>query len=95
MSGICGINGLSKGSQNFQLPSGKVADINYGKNNWQLGGYGGPNTKLSKWHLSWRPSLDTCMFSKKECQDNLKDQASNKRRFVNTAFGRIDTNAMN
>jgi hypothetical protein len=94
MSGICGINGLSKGAQNFVLPGGNVADVDYGKNNWELGGYGGPNTKLSQWHLSWRPSLETCMFSKQECQDNIKDRISNKNRFVNTVFGRVDTRAV-
>lgn len=94
MIGICGANGPSGGSVNFKLPSGKAADINYGKSNWQLGGYGGPNSKLSKWHLSWRPSLDECMFSRQECQNNLKDQAVNKKRYVMTAFGRIDTSAI-
>ena len=94
MSGICGINGLSKGAQNFALPGGNVADVDYGKNNWELGGYGGPNTKLSKWHLSWRPTLDTCMFSKKECEENIKDKIANKNRFVNTVFGRVDTRAV-
>jgi hypothetical protein len=93
MSGICGINGLSKGAQNFVLPDGNVADVNYGSNNWELGGYGGPNTKLSQWHLSWRPSLETCMFSKQECQDNLKDQVANKNRFINTVFGIVDTSS--
>jgi hypothetical protein len=94
MSGICGINGLSKGAQNFALPDGKVADVNYGKSNWELGGYGGPNTKLSQWHLSWRPSLETCMFSKQECEDNIKDKIANKNRFINTVFGRVDTRAI-
>lgn len=94
MVGICGLNGQSSGAVNFKLPSGAVADINYGQSNWALGGYGGPNSKLSKWHLSWRPSVNECMFSKQECQANLKDQVANRNRYVMTAFGRIDTRAM-
>jgi hypothetical protein len=94
LSGICGINGVSAGAQNFVLPSGQKADVNYGKSNWQLGGYGGPNTKLSKWHLAWRPSVENCMFSKQECQNNLRDQASNRGRFIMTPWGRVDTNGM-
>jgi len=94
MVGICGVNGLSAGAQNFILPSGKLADVNYGQRNWQLGGYGGPNTKLSKWHLSWRPSMQDCMFSKSDCANNLKDQVGRKYRFVSTPWGRIDTSAM-
>jgi len=94
MIGICGLNGPSAGAVNFKLPSGAVADINYGQRNWALGGYGGPNSKLSRWHLSWRPSLNECMFSRQECQANLKDQAANRNRYVMTAFGRIDTRAM-
>ena len=94
MVGICGLNGQSSGAVNFKLPSGAIADINYGQSNWALGGYGGPNSKLSKWHLSWRPSLNECMFSRQECQANLKDQAVNRNRYVMTAFGRIDTRAM-
>ena len=94
MVGICGLNGPSAGAVNFKVPSGAVADINYGKSNWALGGYGGPNSKLSRWHLSWRPSLNECMFSRQECQANLKDKAANRNRYVMTAFGRIDTRAM-
>lgn len=94
MVGICGVNGPSSGAVNFKLPSGANADVNYGKSNWALGGYGGPNSKLSRWHLSWRPSLNECMFSRQECQANLKDQAANRNRYVMTVFGRIDTRAM-
>ena len=92
MTGICGDANPRSSPSNFKLPSGAVADVNYGKPNWQIGGYGGPFTKLSKWHLAWRPSLAQCMFSKSDCRTNLRDQLNKSRtRYVNTPFGRVDT----
>lgn len=91
MSGICGDANPNASSSNFKLPNGEIADVNYGKPNWQIGGYGGPFTKLSKWHLAWRPSLSKCMFSQNECKKNLLDQTRSKHRYINTPFGRIDT----
>jgi hypothetical protein len=93
MTGICGQNGASASMYNFKLPSNNVADVNYGKAQWAIGGYGGRNTKLSKWQLAWRPSLADCMFSAKECANNLQDIAERRRsRFISTPFGVIDTN---
>jgi hypothetical protein len=94
MVGICGANGPKASANNFKSPNGKLFDVNYGKRNWQLGGYGGSFTKMSRWHLSWRPSVDNCMFSKKECTDNIKDKNTARIRFVRTPWGRIDTNAL-
>jgi hypothetical protein len=93
MIGICGSNGPRAGPVNFKLPNGQLADVNYGKRNWGIGGYGGPYSKLSRWHLSWRPSVENCMFSKAECQRNLASQGG-YRRFIHTPFGRIDMNQM-
>jgi hypothetical protein len=94
MLGICGANGPSGGAVNFKLPNGQLADVSYGKHNWALGGYGGPNSKMSRWHLAWRPSMETCMFSKADCQRYLRDQNGAKNRFVRTVFGRVDMNAL-
>jgi len=93
MTGICGQNSASAGMYNYKLPNNNVADVNYGKAQWAIGGYGGRNTKLSKWQLAWRPSLADCMFSVKECANNLQDITERKRRrFISTPFGVIDTN---
>ena len=67
MEGVCGEDTPSKGAHNFRLPDGTLADIDYGKPSWEMGGYGGPNSKLTKWHLAWRPALDKCLFSVSEC----------------------------
>jgi hypothetical protein len=92
MTGICGDANPRSSPSNFKLPSGAIADVNYGKPNWQIGGYGGPFTKLSRWHLSWRPSLSQCMFSQSDCRKNLQAQLNKSRnRYVNTPFGRVDT----
>jgi hypothetical protein len=71
MTGICGTNSPVKGAHNFRLPDNTVADVDYGKPSWEMGGYGGPNTKLSRWHLAWKPSLADCLFSIDECKANL------------------------
>lgn len=71
MTGVCGEDTPNKGAHNFKLPNGDLADVDYGKSGWEMGGYGGPNTKLSKWHLSWKPTLDTCLFTLNECKSNL------------------------
>jgi len=92
MTGICGDANPKSSPSNFKLPSGAIADVNYGKPNWQIGGYGGPFTKLSRWHLAWRPSLSQCMFSQSECSSNLRSELNKSRnRYVNTPFGRVDT----
>ncbi len=71
MMGVCGEDTPIKGAHNFKGPNGVVMDVDYGKPNWEMGGHGGPDTKLSKWHLSWKPSLDQCMFGLDECKKNL------------------------
>lgn len=71
MMGICGEDTPVQGVHNFRTPDGAIADVEYGQRGWEMGGYGGPNTKLSRWHLSWKPSLDQCMFSVNDCKANL------------------------
>jgi hypothetical protein len=71
MMGICGEDTPFQGNHNFRTPDGNIADVNYGQRGWEMGGYGGPNTKLSRWHLAWKPSLNQCLFSANECKTNL------------------------
>jgi hypothetical protein len=92
MEGICGQNGWHRSSANFKLPDGSLADVNYGKHMWEVGGYGGPHSKLSKWQLAWRPTLEDCMFPRADCERNLRHGGGRKQRFVHTPWGRIDTN---
>jgi hypothetical protein len=91
MLGICGADRPSAGPHNFKLPSGALADVNYGKPNWALGGYGGPMTKLSQWHLSWRPPISSCFFPPAECLANLRPRSPSAKRFISTPWGVIDT----
>jgi hypothetical protein len=92
MMGICGENGVAASAANFKLPNGALADVNYKQANWALGGYGGPYSKLSLWHLSWKPTLGNCMFSATECANNLKSKKLvSVQRFISTPWGVIDT----
>lgn len=71
MMGICGEDTPLKGKHNFRTPDGNIVDVEYGQRGWEMGGYGGPNTKLSRWHFSWKPSIEQCMFTVNECKANL------------------------
>jgi hypothetical protein len=93
MEGVCGVNGVNRGAQNFALPGGRKADVSHGARSWELGGYGGRSTKLSQWGLSWRPSMDECMYSQAECRANLANGAEAKR-VINTPWGRVNFAAL-
>ena len=71
MMGICGEDTPLKGAHNYKGPDGIIMNVNYGKPGWEMGGYGGPNTLLSKWHLSWKPSIADCLFNTDDCKINL------------------------
>jgi len=73
MEGVCGVNAVSRGAHNFILKGGRSAPVNYGARSWESGGYGGRNTPLSQWGLSWRPRVENCMYSQAECQQNIVD----------------------
>ena len=62
MSGICGNADGNKNGDDFKGSDGKVMDVNYGKSNWEMSGYGGPTAPLSKWQLSWKPIGTSCYF---------------------------------
>ena len=95
MMGICGANGVSRAASNFILPSGAKADVAYGSSNWEFGGYGGANTKLSRWHLAWRPLVEDCMFSKADCQKNARPMGvASKPVWVRTPWGRVNMAAL-
>jgi hypothetical protein len=38
-------------------------DVNRGAKNWQMSGYGGPTSPLSKWQLAWKPVGAECLFA--------------------------------
>ena len=63
MSGICGNADGNKNGNDFGGIDGKVMDVNYGKNRWDMSGYGGPTAPLSKWQLSWKPVGSSCYFA--------------------------------
>lgn len=42
---------------------------------WDMGGYGEP---LSRWHLSWKPQPDQCLFSSNECSMSSMSSMSKK-----------------
>jgi hypothetical protein len=63
MSGICGNADGNKNGNDFGGIDGKVMDVNYGKNSWDMSGYGGPTAPLSKWQLSWKPLGSSCYFA--------------------------------
>jgi len=63
MSGICGNADGNKNGNDFGGIDGKVMDVNYGKNRWDMSGYGGPTAPLSKWQLSWKPLGSSCYFA--------------------------------
>ncbi len=67
MLGLCGSNNVAASKANYKLPSGQIADVNWGTKNWQKGGFGGPKSKMSIWQLAWKPSPENCMYSKAEC----------------------------
>ena len=62
MSGICGNADGNKNADDFKGSDGKVIDVNYGKKKWEMSGYGGPTSPLSKWQLSWKPLGSSCYF---------------------------------
>ena len=63
MSGICGNADGNKNGNDFCGINGQVMNVNYGKNRWDMSGYGGPTAPLSKWQLSWKPLGSSCYFA--------------------------------
>ena len=62
VSGLCGNADGKKDGKDFSDPNGTVMDVKYGSRNWEMSGYDGTQSPLSKWQLSWFPSGNNCLF---------------------------------
>jgi len=67
MQGICGNADGNKNADDFKDVNGKTMDVNYGGKSWEMSGYGGPTSPLSKWQLAWKPKGTSCYFAK-DCE---------------------------
>jgi len=63
MKGLCGNADGTATNADFSAPDGKVMDVKRGTKDWQMSGYGGPTSPLSKWELSWKPTGAECLFA--------------------------------
>jgi hypothetical protein len=63
MKGLCGNADGTATNADFSSPDGKVMDVKRGAKDWQMSGYGGPTSPLSKWQLSWKPTGSECLFA--------------------------------
>jgi len=62
---VCGLCGNADGKKNqndFSNPDGQVMDVKFGTKKWEMSGYDGPTSPLSKWEISWMPVGDLCIF---------------------------------
>ena len=63
VSGLCG-NADGKNDKNdFSNPAGQVMDVKFGSKKWEMSGYDGPTSPLSKWEISWMPVGSECVFN--------------------------------
>ena len=63
MKGLCGNADGTATNADFSSPDGKAMDVKRGTKNWQMSGYGGPTSPLSKWQLAWKPMGAECLFA--------------------------------
>ena len=63
MGGICGNGDGVKNNVDYSAPSGVVMDVKRGAKKWEMSGYNGPTSPLSKWQLAWKPTGTQCYFS--------------------------------
>jgi len=71
MQGICGNADGAKNSADFMNPNGEIMNVNYGAKNWEMSGYNGPDSPISKWQLSWKPHGAECYFTK-DCEGGVQ-----------------------
>ena len=71
MQGICGNADGAKNSADFMNPNGEIMNVNYGAKNWEMSGYNGPDSPISKWQLSWKPRGTECYFAK-DCEGGVQ-----------------------
>jgi hypothetical protein len=67
MEGICGNADGKRDGNDFADGYGKTMNVNYGTKNWEMSGYGGPTSPLSKWQLAWKALGTDCLF-KVDCE---------------------------
>jgi hypothetical protein len=60
--GLCGNADGKKDKNDFSNPAGQVMDVKYGTKKWEMSGYNGPTSPLSKWEISWMPVGSDCIF---------------------------------
>ena len=63
MGGICGNADGAKNAADYFSPSGEIMNVNRGANQWEMTGYNGPTSPLSKWQLAWKPIGSRCYFA--------------------------------
>jgi len=71
MQGICGNADGAKNGADFMNPNGEIMNVNYGAKKWEMSGYNGPDSPLSKWQLSWKPRGAECYFTK-DCEGGVQ-----------------------
>jgi hypothetical protein len=71
MQGICGNADGVKNGADCMNPNGATMNVNYGAKNWEMTGYNGPDSPLSKWQLSWKPRGSECYFAK-DCEGGVQ-----------------------
>jgi len=92
--GACG-GTSSPGPQNFKDQHGNIVDVKWrgggGAQAWGLSGYGGPNTGVSRFQASWKPTMQDCLFGASRCQQNLQRTFAHRGGCVVwTPWGRVN-----
>ena len=70
MEGICGNADGKRDANDFTDGYGKQMNVIYGTKNWEMTGYGGPTSPLSKWQLAWKALGTDCLF-KADCEKGV------------------------
>jgi hypothetical protein len=63
MGGICGNADGAKNAADYFSPSGEIMNVNRGAKQWEMTGYNGPSSPLSKWQLAWKAIGSRCYFA--------------------------------
>jgi len=63
MGGICGNADGAKNAADYFSPSGEIMNVNRGAKKWEMTGYNGPTSPISKWQLAWKPIGSRCYFA--------------------------------
>jgi hypothetical protein len=63
MGGICGNADGAKNAADYFSPSGELMNVDRGAKQWDMTGYNGPSSPLSKWQLAWKAIGSGCHFA--------------------------------